>query len=43
MAKQLERLVHLKLFDGCVIKPTLIHGGLWDGNVGTDNKTGPML
>ena len=28
--------------DGRVIKPTLIHGDLWDGNIGTDTATGEI-
>lgn len=26
--------------DGRTVKPCLLHGDLWDGNVGTDSKTG---
>jgi hypothetical protein len=26
--------------DGRVLKPVLIHGDLWDGNIGTDFETG---
>ncbi|KAK0517346.1 hypothetical protein JMJ35_000501 [Cladonia borealis] len=26
--------------EGRVVKPTLIHGDLWDGNIGTDLETG---
>ncbi|PGH11175.1 hypothetical protein AJ79_05017 [Helicocarpus griseus UAMH5409] len=28
--------------EGRVVKPTLIHGDLWDGNVGIDEKTGEI-
>jgi len=28
--------------DGRVVKPTLIHGDLWDGNVGTDFESGEI-
>ncbi|KAI4908157.1 hypothetical protein J4E90_008781 [Alternaria incomplexa] len=28
--------------NGRVIKPTLIHGDLWDGNIGTDTATGEI-
>ncbi|KAE8453868.1 hypothetical protein EG329_007644 [Mollisiaceae sp. DMI_Dod_QoI] len=28
--------------DGRVVKPTLIHGDLWDGNIGTDFETGEI-
>lgn len=26
--------------DGRIVKPSLIHGDLWDGNIGTDYETG---
>ncbi|KAL8811096.1 MAG: hypothetical protein Q9200_002066 [Gallowayella weberi] len=28
--------------DGRVVKPCLIHGDLWDGNIGTDSETGEI-
>ncbi|CAG8977666.1 hypothetical protein HYALB_00006616 [Hymenoscyphus albidus] len=28
--------------DGRTVKPCLIHGDLWDGNIGTDRKTGTI-
>ena len=28
--------------DGRAVKPCLIHGDLWDGNIGTDSKTGEI-
>jgi fructosamine-3-kinase len=28
--------------DGRKVKPCLIHGDLWDGNIGTDAKTGEI-
>lgn len=28
--------------DGRFVKPSLIHGDLWDGNIGTDYETGDV-
>ncbi|KAF1913117.1 Fructosamine kinase-domain-containing protein [Ampelomyces quisqualis] len=40
ISKVVPRLLRSLSSDGNPIKPTLIHGDLWDTNVGTDGETG---
>lgn len=39
----IPRLLGILQSDGRQIKPSLIHGDLWENNVGTDMKTGDMI
>lgn len=38
----IPRLLGILELDGRVLKPCLIHGDLWEGNIGTDYETGKI-
>lgn len=39
----IPRLLGVLQSEGHEITPVLVHGGLWDNNVGTDMETGDMI
>lgn len=42
MTKTVPRLLEVLQCNGRTIKPCLIHGNLWEGNIGTDYDTGEL-